>query len=271
MSTSSLATFNTNADKKGAVTAGSYNYVVINWTPWIAATGSVTVNGTTIYTKSCTVDGTGLCVSGSSMASSPAAQALTKSANGGTWFKFQNPFVISDSDVSSQTEYAIDLVFNGTSAVAAVTNATPGSYGSVADTSAGVTGNSIYVPMINLTPLPRKASDTTSKETYNITTADAQATYRVELYYQKSDTNKTIYGVNAILVLNNSTSTSATTVDNGSKVASITTAANGSLALNGTDGSALVSGLVRRAGSTVTLSVFGGGSQTSTYAGTTDL
>jgi hypothetical protein len=281
MDTASLTTFN--AAATGTVTAGSYKYVTVNWSPYIGVTGSVVVGATTVRTQACTVNATtGLCKSSTSMSgASSNVQSIVKSANGGSWFKFQNPFVITDADVTAKTAYSVDLAFNPTGAIAANTTLSQsgGFYsGSISDVDPGVSGNTIYVPMISLTPVPRKTTETTSKETYNLTLpgTPSQGTTRVELYYNKADTAKTIYGVNILTLLTTSTNGSVTQIDNGAKIATITTDAAGAVTLKGSDGTAVITGLTRSASGTVTANVLGGLTSAatgvvSTYVDTVDL
>ena len=123
--------------------------------------------------------------------------------------------------------------------------------------------------------MPRKAAEVTSKETYDITqdNGDPNAITRVELYFQKSDSTKSIYGVNVITLLSNSTKTGATAIDVGAKTAGVTTDDLGLVTLLFTDGTtALVSGLARGSDSTVTLNAAGYvGTGTATFVGTTDV
>ena len=275
MDPTSLAAFAAKAT--GTVVAGSYSYVIVNWSPAIAVTGSVDVNGTTVNTQACDNQvANGLCLSSTSLTGGTPNEAIVQSANGGTWFKFQNPFVISDDDVTNATQYVVDMVFNPDGAIAAMTNAQAGGnfgYGSLGDATTGFS-NVIYVPMIQLSPLPRPAAEVTSKETYEVsqTDGDPNATTRIELYYQKSDTTKSIYGVNVITVLANSTQTGAGQIDVGAKIAGVTTDDNGLLTLLFTDGSAVVSGLQRGVDSDVTINAGGYmGDGSSMFIGTTDV
>ena len=280
MSATSLATFN--AAASGSVTAGSYKYVSINWAPYIAVTGTVTVGGGSILkTQACTVNATtGLCKSSTNLASATSAvESVVKSANGGSWFKFQNPFVISQADVDAKTAYSIDMVFNPDSAIAANKSTSPSGgfyWGQIADVDPGTTGNSIYVLMIQLTPVPKAAGGTTSKETYTLVLPSNAGTARVELYFQKTDTSKTIYGVNILNTLSTANDGTFTQIDVGAKVATIETAASGAVTLKSTDGTAIITGLTRRANSTVTINYLGSiltstAGIASTYVNTVDL
>ena len=277
MDSTSLATFASKATAN--VVAGSYSYVIVNWSPAIGVTGSVDVDGTTLNPHACVdqVDANGLCLSSTLLTDGTPDEAVVQSANGGTWFKFQNPFVISNDDVTNATPYVVDLVFNPDGAISAMINAAANggfNYGSLADGAGGV-ANTMYVPMIQLSPLPRKAAEVTSKETYDITqdNGDPNAITRVELYFQKSDSTKSIYGVNVITLLSNSTKTGATAIDVGAKTAGVTTDDLGLVTLLFTDGTtALVSGLARGSDSTVTLNAAGYvGTGTATFVGTTDV
>lgn len=279
MDLGSISSFNNAAS--GKMKAGSYNYVTVNWAPYISVKGSVPIGGTTLRTQSCTVDtSNGMCKSSTSLASAVSdSEAIVKSANGGSWFKFQNPFVISADDVSHNTQYIIDMVFNPEGAIAGSKNLSPGGgfyYGQISDVDPStVAGDVIYVPMIQLTPVPRKSSDTVSKETYHISLPANAGTARLELYYIKSDSNKTVYGVNLMTLLTSTQEGSATSIDYGSKISTMTTDSDGKLTLKFTDGTAVVEGLTRGTDSTVNINYLGGISSstpvTAAYVDTVDL
>jgi hypothetical protein len=169
---------------------GDYKWGLVNWGYPIKIKGTVTLSDgtTTLVTKDGTYsNGTsGGQNTATSLTSGTAEEAVISLPNGGTWFSFQTPFTVDETQ-----EYSIDLVFNpdgilkGQNSVA--TNNPPLKDGS----------NSMSIPFLNLSPVPHKTSDTVSKDTY-IALVDSGAYHyniRLELYYVTGDTNKTVYGV----------------------------------------------------------------------------
>ena len=112
--------------------------------------------------------------------------------------KFQNPFVVSAADVSAGTAYTVDLTFNPDNLIRGFAAPNGPSNLSLVDGTLGAsTTNSINVPELDLGPVPRKSTDKTIVESYTTTLITGMTdtfTLRLELYYNSSDTAKTIYG-----------------------------------------------------------------------------
>lgn len=255
----------------------SYNYAVINWYTPIAVKGCVTVgaslicskNGGASYASSVTTTTDAFA----SSATSEAEEAIVVSSNGGSFFKFQQPFVISSDDISSGTNFTVDMVFNPSAVLAG--DSTQATAGNLRGTDA-----SLYVPMLNIAPVPRKGTQTTKRETY-LTSGNCPSTrakYRIELYYN-SDSSSSVLGATGTYVADSSASGSFSIMqaDLGGKVVSIETATDGSLTLNtssssGSSGLAWISGLSRGTSGTLTMhdDSFGGSATTCayTYVGT---
>lgn len=193
MNETSRAKLNVDAQIK----AGTYHYAVINWAAPIQFNAEVAVNGTTIYSKPTTSVGTGDSRSQSTTTDdlivAPAKDGVVISPNGGTFFKFPSPFVVSEEDIDAETKFVMDLVFNPEGVIRATD--TPGEF-SMSSWFKGTNG-AMYVPMLSLAPVPRHADDTNSKEVYTLTDANS-TTYRLELYYNTADTNKDVRGASLV-------------------------------------------------------------------------
>ncbi len=192
------ATSRAKLNAAASVAAGTYNYAIITWAAPIQFNVALDVgSGVTIYSKAITSVGTGATHSQSTTTGdvrvAPAQDAVVISPNGGTFFKFSEPFVISADDVAAGTAYVIDLVFNPEDVIRG--SADPNAL-SMSSWFKGSSGG-LYVPMLSLSPVPRKASDTNTKEIYTITDTGGTI-YRLELYYNTSDTDKNILGASLV-------------------------------------------------------------------------
>ena len=182
---------------------GSYYWGIIDWYRPIKVTGTVTLadGSGSLYTKSGTTiteSGTGIgatyVTQVTGTATEPAAEAIVVLPNGGNWFRFQSPLVITDAHIADQTSFALKLVFNPEGIIKGYSSSTRTGVG-IKDTG---TGAVIHVPMLDLAPVAHQAGDTVKKESYLLTYAGSTitpVTIRVELYYLASDSAKTIYGV----------------------------------------------------------------------------
>ena len=100
----------------------SYNYGLINWALPVKVKAEISMShGGSLYTH----DGVSTSeIAGvdnlrqyytavsKSMDVGPAEEAVVLLPNGGNWFKFQSPFVISAADIDSRREFVLDLVFD---------------------------------------------------------------------------------------------------------------------------------------------------------------
>lgn len=102
--------------------------------------------------------------------------------------------MVSAADITAGTSYVVDLAFNPENPISGNSSVGVAPYFS-GQLYSSTSHDAIYAPMINLTPVPRKSTEVSKKETYLINLGTARAT-RVELYYNGSDTAKTITGVN---------------------------------------------------------------------------
>ncbi len=195
--------------------AHSYNYGVINWylpykikaeVPMYNPDGTVattyrtnagTTNTSTAFPVTTAATDFGLTTA--------ASEAVLLFPNGGNWFKFQNPLVISDDDIKNKANFKLALVFNPDGLVKGYSASSGSTFaGCPGCNYADPTGNGIQTPMLGLIPIPFKEGQTVAKEVYQgkITGTAAgvtnNATIRLELYYVKEDPKKTIYGAQAM-------------------------------------------------------------------------
>ena len=178
------------------VSPGTYNYGVISWFKPIKVKGSVTLSGSsgTVFTKSSMTQSSYVAVM-PGMQTGPAQEATVTLQNGGAWFKFQSPWTY---DGSSQVQ--LDLVFNPDGILKG--SASTSNYAMQTSASGGF---GINIPLLAMTPVVHTASDITQKEVYTV--AGQNGDVIIELYYNKSDSSKTIYGVLTRSIYNASTTT----------------------------------------------------------------
>lgn len=224
------ATSRSKLNKNGALSAGEYKYAIINWASPIQFRATVDAGGTTIYSKPTTSietnNGFTKSTTNETMTSGPAKDAVIVSSDGGTYFKFAKPFVITEDDITAGNEFVIDLVFNADDVVRGTDD--PDSFSMASWLKDEDETGAMYLPLLSLSPVPRLSTDTNSKETYKITDGDGNV-YRLELYYNTSDADKAIRGV-SMVPLNQNTSDDA-------KFTSITEDANGKLDFTSTSSS----------------------------------
>ncbi|MBX3224275.1 MAG: hypothetical protein KF795_27415 [Labilithrix sp.] len=188
--------------KLGASDARKYSWGLVTWALPIKVKASMPMSdGTTFFTHDGVterrVDHNGFVsyptVASRSFLDGPAEEAVVLHGNGGTWFRFQSPLTITQSDIDAHESYVLDLVFNPDGLVKG--------YGStsnavlVGPSNAGHGGPGIGVPQLDLTPVPHRAGDVVVKESYVAAVGDFRV--RLELYSLKSDPERTIYGVDA--------------------------------------------------------------------------
>lgn len=237
-----------------AVKAGSYKWGYISWAYPIKVKATVTAGATTLYTHPGTTTNrsgsSALTTASTLFTTASAEEAIVSLPNGGTWFKFQNPFVVTDADVTAKTEYQLDLTFNpdnlirGFAYTGSGGSNTPSNLNYYDGTNDG-THNAINVPFIDLTPVPRKSTDLTIVETYTATTLSGTTDtfkIRLELYYNSSDSTKSIYGA-TLRVLPLSSTQWATDIQ---KISFVKTASDGTLSFNDYADNPIISGFTRQ-------------------------
>lgn len=187
-----------------------YNYGAIYWNLPVKVKASIPMgDGSTFYTHDGPTVRTELgtdhyvsypTVTPTALTSGPAEEAVILHPNGGTWFKFQAPLVVTQRDVDDRVSYVLDLTFNPEGLVKGATFGGP----PPSISEGGAQPRTIAVPMLDLTPVPHRASETAVKETYlaNVRAGDDDFDVRLELYSVKEDPNHTVYGVSARTLMN---------------------------------------------------------------------
>lgn len=188
--------------------ARSYNWGIINWAPPIKLRGAVSLSdGSKIYTH----DGATSAhadtspgappgywyqtLSTTAFAGGPADTATVIMPNGGTWFRFQSPFTITESDLRNAVEFELDLAFNPSGLL-------KGDSGPVTHRPALVdsTGAAFTVPFLDLSPVPHPRETAVVKESYVASVSTRAPTggnhdfdVRLELYTLASAENQGVY------------------------------------------------------------------------------
>lgn len=159
---------------------------MITWQQTIKVQASGTLSDESLRVGKDGVDADGIAPSLVGETADDAEVAVVSLPNGGTLFKFQNPFEMTEEDLSSEAGLKIDLVFNPNDIIKGWE-----------DTSADVAmqdaeGHAIHVPMLDITPVAHAGDAHAVKESYLLHAPKYDV--RIELYYIDTDENKTIYG-----------------------------------------------------------------------------
>lgn len=183
---------------------GEYNFVIVNWAMPFRVRGSVGLGGgETVYTKSGTYNAaTQSTLAAGDMFTGPAQTTVAVKPNGGTWFRFLRPLVLTDSDLTTTRlvhdttrrdslgnvidtlvpagQLNVMLVFNPDdfltgwdTAYAAGSGAGPMPRGPTSTelTGAGGLGN-IHVPFLDATVVPFRTGEEVWRESYVFTGED---------------------------------------------------------------------------------------------------
>lgn len=250
----------------------SYNYAVINWYTPIAFKGCATIGGSqTVCSQAGSSYSGGSTTTTSTMIGSTAAEAIVVSANGGSFAKFQKPFTITDQDITDQTAFTVDMVFNPDNIIAATDNRNNGNLNGP--------DASMYLPMLNIAPVPRKGTQKTMRETYlseagcnSASDAGSTARYRIDLYYNSDDSTSILGATGTQVVPAGDSGFSIGQTDYGSKMVEVVKADDGTLTLKtpgataSAGNTAFISGLTRGANGSATVNFTPGpGSRTCTF------
>ena len=227
-----------------------YSYGAIYWNLPVKLTASIPMaDGSTYYTHDgptvrTVVGNDGFVayptVTPGALTDGPAEEATILHPNGGTWFKFQAPLVVTQKDLDDKVGYVLDLTFNPDGLVKG--SSWGGPPPSIVE--GGAQPRSIIVPMLDLTPVPHRATESVTKETYvaNVKAGDDDFDVRLELYYVKEDPKKTIYGVSAKTLVN---ARSTTTVSDFQKVSFLDTKDSGAIDFQAYDKTPMLTGFKR--------------------------
>ena len=141
-------------------------------------------------------------VVGDTRSSAPAEETTYMLNNGGAFFAFAEPFVVTPEEADAGTAITMDLVFN------------PANFGQVMDAPGGDCAADTYspicdpinqlvfqMPFVRMSPVPRKAGEQTRKEVYLVDydSGPSASKLRVELYYNAADPQKAVRGVDVAL------------------------------------------------------------------------
>lgn len=173
----------------------------------------------------------------------PAEPAVVILGNGGNWFKFQNPLTISQADLDERRQWVLDLVFNPEGIVKGFAGDGAGR-GNVRELSGGNAVRGITVPMLDLAPVPHRASESVVRESYlgNLTVGGSSFAARIELYSVAGDPNSTVYGVDVKSLV---TPDTTSVPPDMAKISSLRSEGDGSLSFLSYRGTPVISGFRR--------------------------
>ncbi len=231
----------------------SYHYGIITWSLPIKVSAQVALSdGSLLYTHDgptrmqtigadhfrdyFTEPGTALDVA-------PAEPAVVILGNGGNWFKFQNPLVIRQADLDEKRQWVLDLVFNPEGIVKGFAG-DGAERGNVRELSGSSAVRGIMVPMLDLAPVPHRASESVVRESYlgNVTLGGSSFDARIELYSVAGDPNATVYGVDVKSLV---TAQTTSVPPELAKISSLRSESDGSLSFLSYRGAPLISGFRR--------------------------
>jgi hypothetical protein len=229
----------------------SYNYGIITWSLPIKVKATIPLaDGTFLYTHDGTTDYETLGVDNyrhyftapaSSLATPPAEKAVVLLPNGGNWFKFQNPLVVTSADIEERRQWVLDLVFNPEGIVKGY--AGDGiSQGNLQERDgSGNVARVINVPMLDLAPIPHRQDEHVVRESYlgSVVVGPHAFDLRLELYSVESDPSRTVYGVDCKTLV---TDASTTVPPDMSKVSYVVTEPDDSLTFQSFNHSPIISG-----------------------------
>lgn len=230
---------------------GSYQYGTINWALPIKIRADIPITGGGTFR---TADGPTVSRNsgrnytykttypGDFSTNLKATETIVMLPNGGTFFKFQKPLVISKDDVVGKSQFQLDLAFNPDGLLKGYSSPGNGSDPNVSLTDS--VHNGIEVPFIDLGPIPHRSDDQVIKESYSaqVDSGLDHFNVRIELYYLKSDPSKSIYAVEAKTLINGQTTQQ---VPSFPRVVSVLTAKDGSLEFDTWSSMGVVTGFAR--------------------------
>jgi hypothetical protein len=233
--------------------AHAYHYGLVYWALPIKvkATATSPSGDTSFYTH----DGTTMrtvvgtdgfvaypTVTSTPLTTGPAEKAVILHSNGGTWIRFQNPLVVTDEDIAEKRGWVLDLSFDPDGIVKGFSFGGPPA--SLRDSESSP--NTMSVPLLDLTPIPHRESETVVKETYigRVHEGHDDFDVRLEFYSIAEDPKHTVYGVDAKTLLN---AQSSTAFSDFSKISFLETNDDGTLDLQVWDRTPVIRGFSRGA------------------------
>lgn len=188
----------------------SYDSVLVNWFRPFKVKASMTLaNGQKIYTKAASEyksnGKSGLDVTYTSlvadMTSGPAEEGVFFLPNGGTYFRLQKPFEITQADVDNKVNFKVVFAFDPDSTI-------NGSGGNTFDPNSSwlsgmadaTNGYRIDAPFLQIAPVIARENETVMREVYLLRAADSSHDVRVSLYSIKEDAEQTIRAVTSTMI-----------------------------------------------------------------------
>jgi len=177
---------------------------------------------------------------------STAEEAVILHPNGGSWFRFQNPFTITEHEIAAGAELGLDLTFDPEGIV---TGYREEQTGVVLQDSAG---HSISVSMLDLTPVPHPQGTSVRVESYRASIEGVSTTLetpednfdlRLDLYSIEGDPDETIYGATLTTLVNEWT---YSRVPQAPKIAFVATAGDETLTFKDWSHRHILSGFTRQ-------------------------
>jgi hypothetical protein len=231
----------------------SYNYGVITWSLPIKVKATLALgDGSFLYTHDGTTTFQTIGVDNyrdyftaadTALDLPPAEKAVVILPNGGNWFKFQHPLDITQADIDEKRQWVLDLVFNPEGIVKGFAGG--GSGGNLRERGeAGPSLRGINVPMLDLAPVPHRASEQVVRESYlaHLDLSGNSFDVRVELYSVEGDPNQSVYGVDVKTLV---TPQSNQLPPEIAKISSLTSENDGGLAFRSYSGLPIVTGFHR--------------------------
>jgi hypothetical protein len=232
----------------------SYNYGIITWSLPIKVKATVALgDGTFLYTHDgpTRVQTIGVdnfrdyyTAPNTELDVGPADKAVVILGNGGNWFKFQHPLTITQADIDEKRQWVLDLVFNPEGIVKGFSGDGTTRSNIREQNEAGPVVRGINVPMLDLAPVPHRASEQVMRESYlaHLNVSGNVFDARIELYSVDGDASQSVYGVDVkSLVSRDGTSVPPEL----SKISSISVETDGSLSFRSFTGSPVISGFHR--------------------------
>jgi len=256
-----------------AISSGTYNYALINFMRPIKIkaefkdpSGTLihrTKAGGTIVDRGTDSGGREMEAVKPSGTNAGDAEVMTYMLNnGGTWFPLLKPFVIASGE-----SVLLDFAFNPENFATSLEQ-TSCSEPSVSGPYVWDVANCVTfdMPYAKMSPIPRKAGERTKKEVYLITdytnTGSSKSDFRIELYYNSADADKSIRGVDGAVVMKSGATESAGNVIQTYKISEASNVVTfyGYNSATGNMDAQTLTGLTRGADGNVTIScVYTGG------------
>lgn len=232
----------------------SYNYGIITWSLPIKVKATVALgDGSFLYTHDGPTRVQTIGVDNfrdyftspnTELDVGPAEKAVVILGNGGNWFKFQQPLTITQADIDEKRQWVLDLVFNPEGIVKGFAGEGIAGSNIREQNEAGPVLRGINVPMLDLAPVPHRASEQVMRESYlaHLNVSGNVFDARIELYSVDGDATQSVYGVDVkSLVSRDGTSVPPEL----SKISSISVETDGSLSFRSFTGSPVISGFHR--------------------------